>query len=363
MNKVLFVLGISTYPSITGGMEVFNYYLIKALENDLDISYLSTQKMDIEKAKHQKCYSIRPSKYLFPLQLFLHLLFSKRIDKVVFSFSASHAIVWKLYNRICRLLKKKYIVVIHFGDVTPNQNDDIYRRFFNEAETVVAVSDDIKKNYDIKYGLDCKIIYPLVPFRESNVAKEDLRKKYDIPQNANAVCMVGSLKGMKNPNTIIDAIHSFSKEEFDRYNPHVIFAGDGVEMESLKNKVANYNLTKHVTFLGNVPKDTVNEIYKLSDYYLIASDFEGTSVSLLEAMFNKKPIIASRVPGIVNTINEHSECLMFSVKNVKELKDCLLRYFDNPELVQQITKKAGRHFLSTYNYDNVVKAYINILDK
>ena len=362
MNKVLFVLGNGTYPNVTGGMEVFNYYLIKALQEDIDVSYLSKYKMDIDNAKHKKSYNIRPTKYFFPLQLLKCLLFHKRVDKVVFSFSAAHAIIWKLYYEICKFIKIRYIAVIHYGDVTPSKSDEFYKKFFHGAETVVAVSEDIKKNYDSKYGINCKVIYPLVPFAEAKPSKESLREKYNIPQDANTICMVGSIKGMKNPNTIIEALHSFSNEEIEKYKPHVVFAGGGTDLEKLKVKTAKYNLSKYITFLGNVPKEYVNEIYKLSDYYMIASDFEGTSVSLLEAMFNKIPIITSRVPGIVNTIKENSECLMFTVKSQLELKNCLIKYFENPNIAKEVSEKAFEHFLKSYNYDNVVKEYIKILN-
>lgn len=362
MKRILFVLGDCTYPQKTGGMEIFNYYLIKALQKDLIVSYLSNRKMDIENAMHKKSYNIRPIKYFFPLQLLICLLFDKRIDKVVFSFSAAHAVIWKLYYSICKFLHIKYIAVIHYGDVAPSKSDKIYNNFFHGAETVVAVSEDIKKNYDSKYGINCKVIYPLVPFSEAKSSKELLREKYNIPQDANTICMVGSIKGMKNPDTIIETLRSFTNDEIEKYKPHVIFAGGGPDLKSLKAKTVQYNLSKYITFLGNVPKEYVNEIYKLSDYYLIASDFEGTSVSLLEAMFNKKSIITSRVPGIVNTINENSECQMFAVKNQVELKNCLVMYFDNPNIVQELSEKAFEHFLKSYNYDNVVKAYINILN-
>jgi len=362
MNRILFALGSSTYPFVTGGMEVFNYYLINALQDSLDIAYLATHKMDIRNATHKKSYNIRPTKYLFPLQLFLNLLFSKKYDKVVFSFSAAHAVIWDLYNKICRILGIKYIVVIHYGDVTPSKNDRIYQRFFKDAETVVAVSEDIKKNYDAKYGTDCKVIFPLVPFTESQFSKNELRKKYNVPQDANTICMVGSIKGMKNPDTIIEALHSFTKEEMEKYKPHVVFAGSGTDLEILKEKTAQCNLSKHITFLGNVPKETVNEIYKLSDLYLIASDFEGTSVSLLEAMFNKMPIITSRAPGIVNTIEEDTECLMFATKDASRLKECILKYLDNPDMPKQYASQAFKHFNRAYNYEDVVKAYVQILN-
>ncbi|WP_229510482.1 glycosyltransferase family 4 protein [Phocaeicola vulgatus] len=361
MNKLLFVLGDSTYPYRVGGMEIFNHYIIQHLKKTFKVSYLARHTLPIIGIQKYKCYKLHPTKYLFPLQLFFCLLFHPQIKKVLISYSAAHAVVWRLYTLVCKILKRKYYVVIHYGDLPPESDYKTYSEFFLNASAVVAVSNDIKRNYDKKFGIDCQVIFPLVPFNEATSSKKDLRVEYNIPSNANVVCMVGTLKGMKNPDTIIEALHSFSEEELKQYAPHIVYAGGGPSMESLKTKVAAYGLSDYVTFLGNVPKEKVNQVYKLADIYLIASDFEGTSVSLLEAMFNNMPIIASRVPGIVNTVLEE-ECLMFSVKDAIQLKDCLLKYIQHPELAKNLSSKAFNHYMNEYNYEDVVKAYQSILN-
>ena len=165
-SQIHFVLGAGVYPYLTGGMEIFNYYLIQTLHNNFKISYTSYFRLNYEGVKFKRCLPIKPTKYLFPIQLFFHLLFTRKVKCVLFSYSAAHAIVWRSYNLICRALHKKYIAVIHYGDVTPSKDIETYKRFFRDAEIVIAVSEDIKKNYDSKYGINCKVIYPLVPFSE-----------------------------------------------------------------------------------------------------------------------------------------------------------------------------------------------------
>lgn len=362
-TKIHFVLGGGTYPHLTGGMEIFNYYLIQALRGKFDISYTAYQSLAVDNIQFKKCFYLRPIKYFFPLQFFIHLLFSKDIRKVVFSYSAAHWIVWHLYRTTCRVLNRKYYVVIHYGDATPNGHEENYYRFFRDAEVVIAVSEDIKKNYDKKYDIHCKVLYPLVPFSYSPLTKENLRMKYQVPSGANVVSMIGSLKGMKNPETVIGALSLFTPEEMQRYRPHIVYAGAGSSMEKLKQMAFDYGVEKCVTFLGNIPKEKTCDIYKLSDIYLIASDFEGTSVSLLEAMFNRKPIITSRVPGIVNTICEGSECLMYTVKDAVGLKKCLLDYMSQAGLSDRLSSNAYEHYLCNYDYENVVSAYSEFLFK
>ena len=111
MDRIHFVLGAGTYPHITGGMEIFNYYLIQSLKDKFNISYTASHSLDIPDTKQIRSYKIRPTKYIFPIQLFFHLLFAKDARKVVFSYSASHAILWNLYHRICILLNAELVIV------------------------------------------------------------------------------------------------------------------------------------------------------------------------------------------------------------------------------------------------------------
>lgn len=89
---------------------------------------------------------------------------------------------------------------------------------------------------------------------------------------------------------------------------------------TLEDYVNRNNLSERVRFLGIIPNDKVCDIFSLTDIYIIASDFEGTSISLLEAMFNAKPIIASNVPGLNDMIFSGENGLLFEHNSCAELK-------------------------------------------
>lgn len=361
MNKIHFVLEGGVYPFVTGGMEIFNYYLIKHLSKDFKISYSSYKRLNIPNIDFFKCLKIVPTKFLFPVQLFIYLLCNRSIKTVIISYSAASWIVWYSYYVIFKLLHKDYIVVIHYGKEVPVDHINVYSKFFQSAKNVISVSDNIKKNYDKEFNINSTVILPLVPFEYCALTKDELRKEYGIPLERNVICMVGSVKDMKNPDTILRALLDFTEDEIHEVNPHIVYAGNGAMMQDLKQFVKEKRIEDRVTFLGIVPKENINEIYKMSDIYLIASDFEGTSVSLLEAMFNKMPIIASRAPGIIDTIKEGTECLMFKIKDYKELKDCIIKLLSDKVLVNQLADHAYNHFKCDYSYDDVIEKYIQLL--
>ena len=361
--KIHFILGRSVYPHKVGGMEIFNYYLIDSLKNRFNISYQSTHILGFNNVKWLKTYNLKPEKIFAPLQVLFFLLFQPSIKKVVISFSEAHWIVWYLYTQINTFLGRDYFVIIHYGKSAPDKKYDVYKKFFDKAKKVIAVSQDIKRNYDNKYNIDCEVIYPLVPFTESTIRKESLRKEVGVPCNANVICMVGSIKGMKHPETILEAVAKFSKEEKMKYNPHIVYAGKGNMMQELKEMAEKYGLTNRIHFLGFVPKEQVNKVFKMCDIYTISSDFEGTSVSLLEAMFNKMPVIASDVPGINDMVKDGESALLFQVKNADEVKQHIITILDYPEIAIKISEGAFKMYNAKYSYKDVIDKYIAILDK
>lgn len=360
-ENILFLLNSGVYPYKTGGMEVFNYYLIKALKERMDVRDYGSYTLDFHGTKHYKQRSIRPAKYILPLQLFLHFLMHPSERNILVSFSSAHAIFWYLTALVIKFFNIKSTAVIHYGKTVPEDHPDYYRYFFKVQRNVVAVSEDIKRNYDAAFGTDCRVIHPLVPFVDAKESKEFYRKKYGVPQDALVISMVGTVKGMKNPDTLIDALIEMTEEERKEIKPFAVFAGGGPMIEELKQRAEEKSVGEYVKFLGQVPKEDVGEIMTLTDIYLIASDFEGTSVSLLEAMYNKKKIIISRAPGLVDMITEGNEGLAFDIRNASALKDCIMDIVNNPQQAEARAEAAFEKYKEKYDYQKVVDTYKQLL--
>lgn len=358
--KILFEIKKGVYPNTVGGMEIFNYYIIRELAKLTEISYTATTPYNHGYGKFIKTRSIRPTKYLDPLRLGINIIIHKP-DVVVISYSEAHAIMWGLYQQILTLLKVPYIVVIHHGKVPSNDDFTTYSKFFQSAKAVVAVSDDIKRNYDSLYNINCTVIPPLVPFEESQEDKKALLHKFNLPEQATLIGMIGTIKDMKNPDTLIRAIASMTSTEKERYNPIVVLAGKGPATERMMLLAKELGIEARTIFLGFIPKNQVGEILKCLDIYVIASDYEGTSVSLIEAMYNSKPILASNVIGIKDTI-QTGECLFFDVKNHADLKSKLLELLSDNSLRLSIAKKAKNRFDTDYDYQPVLNQYLKLFE-
>ena len=360
-KKAIFVLGYRMYPDVTGGMEIFNYQLIRSLQEEMDISYICGRDLGFGKARCLLLRPWRPQKFLLPLQVFRHLLRHREIRSVVFSYSEASSLIWLQYAWITRLLHLRSTVVIHFGNPSAGARNGALKAFFRSAAQVIAVSEDIKRNYDAAFGVDCRVVPPTIPFLPSQEDRAALRDAWGIAPDRFVICMAGSLKGMKNPDTVLECLARMTPEENATLRPFLLLAGDGPMRSALERSVEEAGLQDRVRFLGQLPQDRIRDVLEASDCYVSASDFEGTSLSLMEAMSHRLPIVASDVPGLRDMIRDGRNGLLFVRRDPESLRDCLLRIHADPALARLLGENAARDFEQDYGFDRVRRTYLDLL--
>jgi glycosyltransferase involved in cell wall biosynthesis len=90
-----------------------------------------------------------------------------------------------------------------------------------------------------------------------------------------------NLLSLYNVSLLIRAIPMVLKEE---PNTQFLIAGDGPERESLEQEARELSLGSHVRFLGRIPHEKMPNLLSQADIYVSTSLYDGTSVSLLEAL-------------------------------------------------------------------------------
>jgi glycosyltransferase involved in cell wall biosynthesis len=95
-------------------------------------------------------------------------------------------------------------------------------------------------------------------------------------------------------------------------------AGDGPDLDRLKNDISRQGLAGHVRCLGFVPRVQVPALVRAHDVLLLPSIFEGLSISLLEAMAGGSVPVASRIRGVTDyAIAEGQTGLLFPIGDTR----------------------------------------------
>jgi glycosyltransferase involved in cell wall biosynthesis len=115
-----------------------------------------------------------------------------------------------------------------------------------------------------------------------------------------------------------DGIH----EDFP--DPHLIIAHRGSLTDELKALVRELDIEARTRFIGTVPESDLVPLLGRASCYVTASEVDGTSVTLLQAMACGTPVIASDTPGNRGWVTEGLTGHLFPVGDIDALTRSLI---------------------------------------
>jgi glycosyltransferase involved in cell wall biosynthesis len=87
-------------------------------------------------------------------------------------------------------------------------------------------------------------------------------------------------------------------------NAMFLFCGSGPLENEMIETARNYGISSHVYFAGNVANEELPRFLNSADIYVSGSLYDGTSVSLLEAMACGLPVVVTDVPAILEWVQD-----------------------------------------------------------
>lgn len=139
--------------------------------------------------------------------------------------------------------------------------------------------------------------------------------------------------------------------------------GDGPETEPLQQLVGDLAIAEHVTFAGRLDEAGTLRRIAASDLLVLASFMEGLPIVLMEAMALNVPVVASRVAGIPELVEDGETGLLFEPANWRQLEEALERACKDPELRNNLAKKARARVFQDFLYPDAAKPLIELLGR
>ena len=238
----------------------------------------------------------------------------------------------------CLLVKLFFNVKIIYVDHKPlslkSYKDIFVIKFFNKfIDKYVVLNNENYNFFYRKLKIKKKKIITIYN-GVSIVSKIKLKKN---KKHVFTVGMAGRLNNTKHFDILIEAVQSMLNKNI---KIRCLIAGEGENEVILKNKVLKKYRTK-IIFCGLLNQQKLKNWYKKLDLYIQASKGEAMSISLLQAMFMKIPVIGSNVNGIKNLKYPNSKNSTLFLNKVNDLENKINRFVN----IKRKEKKnsSGKH--------------------
>ena len=165
--------------------------------------------------------------------------------------------------------------------------------------------------------------------------------------------IVARLDGRKGHDTLLRAVSRLS----DRGIPiTTVIVGDGAERVALEEMARGLGLgDQHVRFLGI--RADVPDLLAASDMFVLPSITEGMPLSVLEAMAQRLPVIATPVGGVPELIEYGREGFLVPVGDVDALADRMADLISDPGLRERMGRTGFRRVEEHYSWAQMCSAY------
>ncbi len=249
-----------------------------------------------------------------------------------------------------RLLRKPVVVTIHRAEVLPYHPYPwaFLRRFvLRIIDDAICVSESTR---ELTIELGCPPSCSIVVYNTVNQqrfmprSQETSRKSLGLALDLYILLFVGDLRREKGCDTLLRA--------FSTIPGHcgLLILGDGRTRGELEDLATSLSIREKVSFLGRIPhgSERLPLYYNASDVFVLPSLTEGHSMALLEALASGLPIVASRVGGNVETVEEHKTGILVGPKDVNELREALTELLSDTAARAKMGAVARESFLRKF---------------
>jgi glycosyltransferase involved in cell wall biosynthesis len=144
-------------------------------------------------------------------------------------------------------------------------------------------------------------------------------------------------------------------------NAKLVLLGDGPLLSDMKKMSAGLGIDSSVDFRGHV--DSVADFLHITDIFVLPSLQEGMPNSLLEAMSCGLPVIASKIGGVVDVMENGKSGILFEPGDASGLASAVISLLNNSELRQKLGAEARKRVAEGFSIDGIAEKYIRLYKK
>ncbi len=269
----------------------------------------------------------------------------------------------------CKALNKKNIhLLIHHcyvGQIFWNYLINLINIYIGKiSDSLIFVSHATKKSIEnntslLTYSKKKSVIHNGVLIRNFK------KKKLKIFHSKKRIIKIGMLSRIdryKGQQDLVNAFTKLPKNLKDKMKVFFVGNGDVKNINELKSIIEKENLNNNFKIVNYVKKDSLTIIQNFDLLISLTRDFEGFGYSIAEALYVKTPVIATKVGGIPEYLNNKNATLI-NPKSSNELIKAISNFYHFESEFKKKTIKGKELIIEKFNSENMSLKFDNLLFK
>src|SRR6266496_4530600 len=263
------------------------------------------------------------------------------------------ALAWML----SRMTKIPYILTVHLGDVpggVPEKTDEWFRWIYpftpsiwKDASEIVAVSEFTKQLALKTYKEKIQV----VPNGVDLIALMPNRISLNDPPR---IIFAGRFMAQKNPLRFVQTLNELKELKWQ-----CVMLGDGPLMQDVKCAIEEFGLEDRFQLLGWVDPQDVLTWFDKSDILFMPSQSEGLPVVGVQALAKGLAIVASRVGGFVDLVDDDKNGYLIKETDAAKFSTLLSVLLSDSNRLLSF-RNASLEKARSFELDQIVKEYESI---
>jgi glycosyltransferase involved in cell wall biosynthesis len=241
----------------------------------------------------------------------------------------------------------------------------IQRYAFKHGVLPVAVAEEVAMSLERLYGIQrCNVIWNCVPtilYASPPHIRGEWRVREGFGDDDVLFVCVARFAPQKNHALLLEA---FARGPASDPKAHLVLVGTGVLQGRLEEQAKSLGLAGQVHFLGH--RTDIADVLGAMDVFVLSSDYEGTPLSVVEAMASGLPIVSTAAGGVPELVKCGKEGLIVPLGDVRGLSDFMTFLFKEREARRAMGMAAARRAREDFDVSAMVQAYedlyVNLLD-
>jgi N-acetyl-alpha-D-glucosaminyl L-malate synthase BshA len=297
----------------------------------------------------------------------------RQLDLIHVHYAIPHSVSAYLAREM--LKESRYLPVVttlHGTDITLVGRDPsflpITRFGIEQSDAVTAISNYLKEATHETFctGCDIEVIYNFIDSEYYLRKPNEVVRRQLAPNGERIILHVSTFRPIKR---IGDCIRVLAKMKElgsgsqSQLQVKLVMCGDGPERADAEALASSLGVEGSVNFVGKQPQSQIREYLSVADLLLLPSQSESFGLTALEAMACEVPVIATRVGGIPEVVEDGGCGFLFEIGDIERMARAALDIITDEARRERLGARGREIAISNFTTDRIIPQYERLYER